>query len=174
MINSFPSIEYPFLFDHTLTLRTSPGISKRVSCLKHTHILAHTQTHTHTHTHQSQSRTHLYEWHKGSWLPISKNDMSTPTNHGTFYDYMGHELLWRGSQLDGNWRRMQKFPPGLEPGKFHVWSKRDNHYTTETDNSWKTETQCTHRHPVTRKQNKDTHWQRNMGISAHELVDTLL
>ena len=119
-------------------------------------------------------RTHLYEWHKGNWLPISKNDMSTPTIHGTSWDYMGHELLWSGSQLDENWGRMQNVPPGLEPGTFRVWGERDNHYTTETDSSWKTETQCTHRHPVTRKQNKDKHWQRNMGISAHELVDTLL
>ena len=25
------------------------------------------------------------------------------------------------------------FPPGLEPGTFHVLGKHDNHYTTETD-----------------------------------------
>ena len=27
------------------------------------------------------------------------------------------------------------FPPGLEPGTFRVLGERDNHYTTETDDS---------------------------------------
>ena len=51
------------------------------------------------------------------------------------WDYMGHKLLSRGSALDENRGKMQKFPPGLEPGTFRVLSERDNRYTTETANS---------------------------------------
>ena len=28
------------------------------------------------------------------------------------------------------------FPPGFEPGTFRVWGERDNHYTTETTDSF--------------------------------------